>query len=219
MATSLFQCGKWCHLWYIQIFIYFLPDVLIYVVPDVAWYMNIWVLWRVANSLWYVYTYKDWHTDVTRTSVRIVFLSTGSCSYHIRVMSATVSRAKFVRVDYFETVKITDTDKCPYQIRIASVSCPPGIHVVLVIFVSHPWHILAIIHTRAWQGCDTDTTRTPYGCNTDEHWPGRTNNHGRGFDTNVVRVWHGFDTDHANTTRMRHGRNTDVTWIQPALHL
>ena len=171
------------------------------------------------NSLCYVYTYTDWHTDVTRTSVRIMSLSTGSCSYHIRVMSATVSRAKFVRVDYFETVKITDTDKCPYQIRIASVSCPPRIRVVLAIFVSHPWHILAQIHTRIWQGCDTDTTRTPYGCNTDECWQGRTNNHGRGFDTNVVRVWHGFDADNANTTRMGHGRDTDVTRIQPAVHL
>ena len=102
---------------------------------------------------------------MTRTNVRIMSLSTGSCSYHIRVISATVSRAKFVRVDYFETVKITDTDKCPYQIRIASVSCPPCIRVVLVTFVSHPWHFLARIHTRIWQGYDTDTTRTLYGCN------------------------------------------------------
>ena len=163
------------------------------------------------SKLCYVYTYTDWHTDVTRTNVRIMSLSTGSCSYHIRVISATVSRAKFVRVDYFETVKITDTDKCPYQIRIASVSCPPCIRVVLVTFVSHPWYFLARIHTRIWQGYDTDTTRTLYGCNKDERWPGWTNNHGRGFDTNVVRVWHGFDTDNANTTRMRHGRDMDST--------
>ena len=86
--------------------------------------------------------------------------------------------------------------RCPRHIRITSVSYP------------------CVIHTRIWQGCDRDTTRTPYGCNTDKFWPGRKIYHARGYDTNMVRVWHGFDTDNANATRMRHGRDTDVTRIQ-----
>ena len=140
----------------------------------------------------------------------IMSLSAGSCSYHIRVMSATDRRTKFVRVDYFETVTITDMDKCPYQICIASVSCLPCIRVVLV---SRPWHILAI-HTRIWQGCDTrqsDTTQTPYRGNTDEGWQRRTNNHGCGFDTNVARIGHEFHADNANATRMRYGHDKDST--------
>ena len=81
------------------------------------------------------------HTRIdTRTSVRIMSLSTDSCSYHIRFMSVTVSRAKFVRVDYFETVKITDTDKCPYQIRIASLSRPYHARIMSVFHSGCPCH-------------------------------------------------------------------------------
>ena len=77
----------------------------------------------LSMELCYIYTYTDRHTDMTRTRVHIMFLSTGSCLYHIRVMSTTIFRAKFVPVDYFETVKIVDTDKFPYRIHIASMSC------------------------------------------------------------------------------------------------
>ena len=117
------------------------------------------------------------------------------------------------QVDYFETVKIViGMEKCPYQVRISSVSCPRCIRIVLVIVVSRPCHILAQINMRIWQGCDTDTKHMPYRCNTDKCWSWRPNYWGRVFDMNVVRVWHGFGTDSANAKWMSYRRDTDVIY-------
>ena len=99
-------------------------------------------------------------------------------------------RAKFVHDDYFDTVKIIDMDKCPYQIRIA-MPCPPCIPVVLGISLRKFAHGYGKDVRQTWHGRCTDILWT----NVD--WDGQII-----MATDSIRMWREFDTNLIQTTLM-----------------
>ena len=116
--------------------------------------------------LYYIYTYRDWdwHTDMTRTSVRIMSLSTGSHSYQ--------SHPCQIRHGLQGQI-------CPFRLfwdsqnnwhGQISVSNPYRLHVISALHPCCPCHICITSmaypstnsHThmaRMWHGHDTDAVR------------------------------------------------------------
>ena len=157
-----------------------------------------------------MFTHTDWHTDVTWTSVchhvlvdRFIFIS-HPC--HVRM----VSKTKFVRVDYFETVKITDTA----NVCIKSVSPSSHVRPASVLSLSYSYHARGISLHKFTHRYGKDVTPTQHGRRTDVI-PMNVDRDGQIImAVDSIRMWCEFHMHLTRRARMQHGCDTDAirTW-------